>query len=100
LKSAVGIIFMGTPHRGSELVPWALLFANVVNAAFMGQALRKDLLRELDGSSTTLMDISKQFVHRSTPLRIMSFIELQIERPLPNLVGAVAPSFYFPNTIS
>lgn len=92
---------MGTPHRGSELVPWALLLAEIVNAAFLGQALRKDLLKELDKRSKTLMEISRAFVHRSTPLRIMSFIELQIERPLTTLVSTVGPSLSFsPNAVS
>lgn len=83
---------MGTPHRGSELVPWALLLGNIVHATFLGQVLRKDLLQELNVRSTTLMDISRAFVHRSPPLRIMSFIETQIERPLPTLVSTVNQS--------
>lgn len=94
LKSTVGIIFMGTPHRGSDIASasWAVLLTNIVNAAFLGQAVRKDLLRELQAKSTTLTDISRQFVQRSTPLRIMSFIELQVELPLRELVNMTHPN--------
>lgn len=77
---------MGTPHRGSELVPWTILLSNIVNAVTMGRGVRKDLLRELDARSSTLMEISGQFVHRATPLKIMTFIEQQVERPLTTLV--------------
>lgn len=81
---------MGTPHRGSELVPWTLLFSNIVNVVTLGQGLRKNLLRELDRKSTALMDISRQFVHRAAALKIMTFIEQQIERPLTTLVSSIS----------
>jgi hypothetical protein len=79
-------VFMGTPHRGSDIVPWALLLTNVINAASLGQAVRKKLLKNLESDSATLNEISRQFVHRSTPLKIRSFIEQKIERPLTTLV--------------
>ncbi|KAK0612792.1 hypothetical protein B0T17DRAFT_583367 [Bombardia bombarda] len=85
-RSTLGIIFMGTPHRGSELVPWTILFSNIVNVATLGRGARKTLLRQLDSKSTALMDISRQFVHRATPLKILSFVEQQVERPLTVLV--------------
>lgn len=86
LQSTRGIIFMGTPHRGSDLVPWTLLLSNLINIASLGQGIRKELLRNIDKDSITLMDISSQFVHRATPLKIMSFTEQNIERPLTKLV--------------
>ncbi len=85
---------MGTPHRGSQMASWADLLARVINAAFLGQAIRKDLLRELQPNSAALMEVSRQFVQRSTPLRIMSFIELQIERPLTQLVRSFRVQVY------
>ncbi|KAF2188394.1 hypothetical protein K469DRAFT_661153 [Zopfia rhizophila CBS 207.26] len=85
-ESTLGIIFMGTPHRGSELVPWAMLFSNVVNLATLGNGVHKNLLRQLDRKSNTLTDISRQFMHRASSLKIMSFIEQHAERPLNTLV--------------
>jgi hypothetical protein len=78
---------MGTPHRGSELIPWTMLLSNLTNIATIGQGIRKDLLRNLKTESNMLMDISRQFVHRATSLKIMTFIEQQIERPLTTLVN-------------
>jgi hypothetical protein len=78
---------MGTPHRGSELIPWTMLLSNLTNVASIGQGIRKDLLRNLKRESNMLMDISRQFVHRATSLKIMTFVEQHIERPLTTLVN-------------
>jgi hypothetical protein len=80
---------MGTPHRGSDLIPWSLLLSNLINTVSVGQAIRKDLLRNMEPDSTILADISRQFAHRTKPLTIMSFIEQQIERPLTTLACAI-----------
>jgi hypothetical protein len=87
-KSTLGIMFMGTPHRGSELVPWAMLFSNIVNLGTLGYGIRRNLLRQLDRKSSTLEEISRQFVHRAAPLQIISFIEQQAEGPLTTLVSS------------
>jgi hypothetical protein len=84
---------MGTPHRGSDLARWGVLLGNIVNAAFLGQVIRKDLIRELRPRSKTLSEISKAFLHRATPLKIISFIEMQAESPLPTLVSSKIYSF-------
>jgi hypothetical protein len=86
LKATVGIIFLGTPHRGSELVPWGILLSNLVGVTSIGKNIRKELLRTLKKDSDTLMDISSQFLQRATSLKIMSFIEQQVESPLTTLV--------------
>ncbi|CAK7206831.1 hypothetical protein SEUCBS139899_009637 [Sporothrix eucalyptigena] len=86
LRATKGIIFMGTPHRGSPLVPWALIFSNLVNVASFGQGMRTSLLRHVDRDADMLGDISRQFTHRATRLKIMSFIEQQVERPLTTLI--------------
>jgi hypothetical protein len=78
---------MGTPHRGSELIPWTTLLSNLINVASIGRGIRKDLLRNLKTESDLLMGISRQFIHRATPLKVMTFIEQQIERPLTTLVN-------------
>jgi hypothetical protein len=87
LHSTTGIIFLATPHRGSELVSWSLLFANIVNGTTLGHGLRKELLRGLDRKSDALLEVARQFVHRATGLKIMTFTETMVERPLTTLVS-------------
>lgn len=79
---------MGTPHRGSELAGWSSMLSTILNLATFGKAIRKDLLQQLKTTSQALMEISKQFVQRSTGLKIMSFVEQQVE---PNLTTLVSP---------
>jgi hypothetical protein len=86
LRSTKGVIFMGTPHRGSSLASFALLAANLINTASFSRTLRKDLLKNLEEKSEALMEISRQFVHRTPSLKIISFIEQEVEPPLTTLV--------------
>lgn len=86
LDSTIGIVFMGTPHRGSDLASWGLMATNLVNAASLGMGINKELLKTLKADSEMLAGISTQFVHRATPLKIRTFTEQQVERPLTTLV--------------
>jgi len=52
------------------------MLANLINAASVRQGIRKSLLKRLDRDSIHLHEISRQFVHRATPLQIRSFVEL------------------------
>ena len=90
LDSTRGIIFLGTPHRGSEFVSSMLMFTNLINLVSFGKVIRKTLLRSLETNSQMLAEISRQFVHRSTGLKIMTFIEQQIERPLSTPVRVIS----------
>ncbi|SCO50241.1 uncharacterized protein FFMR_10204 [Fusarium fujikuroi] len=86
LKATTGIVFLGTPHRGSDLASWGILLSNLVSVTSMGKNIRKELLRTLSKDSDTLAEISKQFLQRAKSLKIMSFIEQQVESPLATLV--------------
>ncbi|KIV92177.1 polyubiquitin [Exophiala mesophila] len=86
VASTAGIIFLGTPHRGSDIVGWTSMLRTMVEIMSGTQLVRTDLVKVLDTRSQALINISKQFLPRSTGLSIMSFIELQVERPLNILV--------------
>jgi hypothetical protein len=78
-----------------------MLLSNLINVASIGQGIRKDLLRNLKTESNIMMEISRQFVHRATPLKIMTFIEQWIERPLTTLVkllSRLSPSYMICST--
>ena len=66
-----------------------MVLSNLINVASMGQGIRKDVLCNLKTNSDMLMDISRRFVHRTNRLKIMTFVEQQIERPLTSLVDSL-----------
>ncbi|KAH8647072.1 hypothetical protein BGZ60DRAFT_570501 [Tricladium varicosporioides] len=75
LKCCTGIVFLGTPHRGSEHASLGALFAGLTNALTLSSSVRADLLRDLQPKSETLQVISRQFVQRANYLHIVSFYE-------------------------
>lgn len=59
ITSTAGIIFLGTPHRGSPSQPKAELIATIASAAGLGE--RSSLLRTLQPDSEALMDLLYDF---------------------------------------
>jgi pimeloyl-ACP methyl ester carboxylesterase len=82
-----GVIFMGTPHRGSRLASLAKPLANIINASLLSKRIRSDLLGNLQNSSSILADVSTSCVHRLASLRIVSFYEQNFLEPLGRLVS-------------
>ncbi|KAH0559684.1 hypothetical protein GP486_003804 [Trichoglossum hirsutum] len=72
-----GIVFMGTPHRGSDIAHWAGFAARALRAAQIGTGTNNNLLRALEEKSRTLLDISQQFVDRGATLQIRTFYEIE-----------------------
>ena len=71
------IIFLGVPHKGSDSAWWANFAANALKAASIGRATNTAFVAALRKNSNTLIDISKQFVHRGKDLKIYTFYETQ-----------------------
>ena len=69
------IAFLGVPHRGSDAAWWATFAANAVKVGTAGVSTNTTLVADLRKNSTTLKDISKQFVDRAMELTIYSFYE-------------------------
>jgi hypothetical protein len=74
-KSCKGIIFMGTPHRGTDIASWGTLLSRLANALTLSSTVRTDLFKDLETGSKTLQVISRQFVQRGSLIRIVSFYE-------------------------
>ncbi|KAK6518961.1 hypothetical protein TWF281_003651 [Arthrobotrys megalospora] len=77
-----GVIFLGTPHRGSAAAEIAKTVASIVNkpSTYLGVGLfagsiRTDLLKDLAYDSPKLSDVSKTFQERAAVLLIHSFYE-------------------------
>ncbi|KFY32742.1 hypothetical protein V495_08780 [Pseudogymnoascus sp. VKM F-4514 (FW-929)] len=74
-ESVSGVVFMGTPHRGSKAASTAQVLSKIINAATLGSLLRTDLLRTLKVASAELETISRHATHRLKHLSVISFYE-------------------------
>ncbi|EKG10098.1 hypothetical protein MPH_12697 [Macrophomina phaseolina MS6] len=88
-----GVVFLGTPHRGSATATPAELFGNIFNvawhasgAALFTRGVSTDLLKALKQNSSELLDIAKSFKARSSSLSIATFYEKAITEPLGSVV--------------
>ena len=80
-NSTHGIIFFGTPHRGSDLASWGLLLSTIAEAVQIDT--NETVLRDLDptNGSSKLEEMRLDFddilrdSHRSRELRVYSFQE-------------------------
>jgi hypothetical protein len=75
LGNIKGCLFLGVPHSGSDLAYWAKFPARVIPYASFGFAGNPAFLRSLERNSKVWLDISRDFVHRSTQLMIRTFFE-------------------------
>jgi len=78
VQSVSGIIFLGTPHRGSNL---AQVMNRVLQASVFNHSA-KEYITELQRNSPTLQEINDQFRNIATDLSIVSFFETR-----PTTVG-------------
>ncbi|KAI1409865.1 hypothetical protein F5Y13DRAFT_169107 [Hypoxylon sp. FL1857] len=59
-RHTVGIAFLGTPHRGSDLAPFAKAVANIVKAST--KRINANILGVLNRNSETLADVEDSFM--------------------------------------
>jgi hypothetical protein len=78
ISSVGGIMFLATPHRGSNLADTL----NRVLAASVFNHSPKKYISELKRGSTTIESLNEQFRHLASRLKIFSFYET-----LPTAVG-------------
>jgi hypothetical protein len=72
---AKAVIFMGTPHRGSDAASWANFATHALEALQLGTTTNTNLLSDLKQNSETLRQISQQFVERGSKLKMKTFYE-------------------------
>jgi hypothetical protein len=79
-----GVMFLGTPHRGSSLTNMASVFTGVINVAArlgsLGLAknpLQQDFLSQLRTGSQTLRELHDTFSKRVSGLQVKSFYETE-----------------------
>ncbi|KAM7212754.1 hypothetical protein V8F06_011843 [Rhypophila decipiens] len=70
-----GVVFLGTPHRGSKSASQAQIISKIINTATLGSGIRSDLLRTLQVSSPELETISRHAIQLLKRISIVSFYE-------------------------
>lgn len=70
ISQTYGIVFLGTPHRGSNL---AAILNNMLRASLTLSA--KVYVNELEKGSTSISDINEQFRNMCGDLALVSFHE-------------------------
>ncbi|KAF5566225.1 ankyrin repeat [Fusarium phyllophilum] len=85
-RDTFGIMFLGTPHRGSDVAFWGSLLAKLADVVTLG-SIRTQVLEDLKRKSDMLGAICSQFVERSESLhRIFSVYERQRTKGVSGLV--------------
>lgn len=74
IKNATyGIVFLGTPHRGSDLASLGQTLARIAKVAFKNPKIQ--LLKILEENSQQLQDLSEQFSNLHSLFHIVSCFE-------------------------
>ncbi|EKG09964.1 hypothetical protein MPH_12926 [Macrophomina phaseolina MS6] len=88
-----GVVFLGTPHRGSATADPAKVFGNILNVAWHAsggglfrRGVKTNLLRALSQNSSELMGIADDFTQRASSLSIATFYEQSVTEPLGSVV--------------
>lgn len=96
LKSIVGVAFLGTPHRGSDVAKMGAIAGRVINGCAMlasagrhGRIVRRDLLDTLSFDSKALQDLSVSVRNRLCDIKVVSFYETKALAPFNSLVSDV-----------
>ncbi|KAK0647013.1 Alpha/Beta hydrolase protein [Cercophora newfieldiana] len=83
-NSTKGLIFFGTPHRGSNEAEWAEVISGVVSTTM--NRPKSELLETLRSNSDELMNISEDFAPLAPRYAIASFYEANVHPVLGRVV--------------
>ena len=92
--SIKGIVFIGVPHRGSDIAKLGAFFAKMLQASTASRTTNFELIAVLKKGSKPLMDISNQAIHRLSGLTIYTFYETE------KLWGEVVSNDIYSKTIA
>jgi hypothetical protein len=90
--SIPAILFLATPHGGSDSAAMFASLGDIVNLSLKGTSLftggvRSDLLKSLKKGSKELQSISRDFRHHTKDIHIYSFIEQSLMKGLKTRVS-------------
>jgi len=94
-----GVVFLGTPHRGSSIASQAEVYGNILNVAWHASGLhhfrggvRTTLIRNLSQNSPELVAIADSFTQRASTLLIVTFYEKYNTSPVGAVVSLILSS--------
>lgn len=89
LKSIIGIMFLGTPHKGSDLASLGRIVGTIINSLTITKpAVKRDLLDQLKYDARELHDLSLSVRNRLQDMTVVTFYETKPLPPLSSLVSA------------
>jgi len=99
-RCTIGVIFLGTPHRGSDLTPFAASVANILKAG--GKRVNKEILQLLNRNSEVLADVEETYAvwlrRNSSRFDLTCFFE-ELELPAVGMVNSILRSQQFACTL-
>ena len=91
-ESTVGIVFLGTPHRGSEKAAYGKVLTSLATTVLNKPSPR--LVNALQVNSEALVRLTTDFRFQLPKYQVYSFYEMKPMRMLSTLVSnKMAPSF-------
>ncbi|KAK3900045.1 Alpha/Beta hydrolase protein [Staphylotrichum tortipilum] len=82
-----GIVFFGTPHRGTDVANWGEVIAGIKAASF-GTRPKTPFLKMLRYNSKDLLDLSDEFRTIAENYALMSFVEANTFRKVGRVIVA------------
>jgi hypothetical protein len=93
--AVTAILFLATPHRGSNAAVYGNILGLIANALlatrFTGK-MRTDLLQSLKSKAYDLQVINEDFRSQTSRIKITSFIEQDTMKGMKERVNIVQPS--------
>jgi hypothetical protein len=77
LQHVRAVVFLGVPHRGSDIAYWATFAANILQFGQLASRTNPAYVKALQRNSPTFASISTQFVDRAERLLIRTFYETE-----------------------
>jgi Calcineurin-like phosphoesterase/NACHT domain/Ankyrin repeats (3 copies)/Putative serine esterase (DUF676) len=71
------ILFLGTPHKGSDVAYWGTYAARLVKAMQFGFGTNTNFITALQKNSASFAEITRQFTPLATSLKIRTFYETE-----------------------
>jgi hypothetical protein len=88
-ESTVGLVFFGTPHRGSQIASYGKILSNIGGVVLSRPSSK--LLNALESDRESLLRLESEFMRYLPKYNIVSFYE---SIPIPPFKHLISPDFF------